>query len=178
MSLPANILSTPARMTAVDAEKLRARLNHDLLKNRLILGLFKLQSQIEKKVELVASVADTVQSLLNIWTMAKEDAVRFAEFLECGAWLDTTLELPFVRFLAEDEKKAIAEILLGFESMSHQGQEPAKSVRIQILTADKEMTALVDLVTSGKHINSDAVMLVRAKMEALSACLAIHRLGI
>jgi len=174
MRSPLDISVLNVGLTVDEAEKLRTRLNHDLLKNRLILGLYRLQSQVEKKVEPSTTLKKTVEDLFQVWVLAREDAVKLAEFFKGSAWLDAALELPFLRYLSADEKRTVADTLLGGKDSSNRRLDHADIIKKKILAFDKEMIALVGMVNSDKNLLPDTIEHIRTMMESLSSCIAIR----
>lgn len=173
----ARIIGSREKSKVAEMERLRTRVSHDLLKNKLILGLFKLQAEIQGRVETQSTVAESIQELNRIWTVAREEAGVFADTLKDYAWSGMVLELPFMRALASEEKRFVAEILQRGEAKRDNRCDEAE-LRDRILAADQEFCRLVGLVTSGQRLGLESVERVRSEFEALCKCLAAHRLAV
>lgn len=167
---------TSLSRTAV--ERLRARLNHDLLKNRLILGLHRLNSMMRGKIESPESIVEAIQEVSSDWLLAQHDALLFSDFLQRNQEFQDTMRLPFVRMLLPEEKQVIHDLLLSNVS-EHMLADQNDCFTSALAAAGLAFDGLRSVGSSG---STDAVIeaietSLRA-VRALSECLGSLRLSI
>jgi len=92
-------------------EQSRSRLNHDLLKNRLMLELTHLRSIVCGRVALAAGSAAVREKAFETWCLAETDALLLISGLEGANICTVVFSLPFVRGLDEPERAVVKSML-------------------------------------------------------------------
>jgi hypothetical protein len=144
-------------------EQSRARLNHDLLKNRLMLELTHLRSIVSGRVALAAGSATVRQKAFETWRLAEADALQLISGLENADVCTAIFSLPFVRGLDGPERAIVQSMLAlathSFRLQSVQGAELRGSLRY--------VGVAIERVRSG----SDSAEIDLANIEQAILCL-------
>lgn len=169
--------ASEATLSGYDPERLRARLNHDLLKNRLTMRLHKLKSLVKGDIEWNASIKDAVSEVMVDWALAKEDISRLQEIFFRYRWFQDAMALPFVRNLEASDRQSVRDMLL---SGSHD-YSPSEKFEQFTLALEAADTAISMLEAEAITCNHDAIEPIDAALisvRAFSECIGTLRLSI
>lgn len=166
-------------ITSRELEDLRARLNHDLIKNRVMLCLLGFLSQVDEGAGIDGTVPRRLADLQRAWATAKAEAKLLESRLSYHTPTADVLGLPFVRLLSPYEKAAIVRLV------GHDGEvfgrrtrmDRSKEWRRVVSSADAAIGALVASSAGDRLPRRDLLERARLEVETLSARLSSHRIG-
>lgn len=95
----------------IEREKIRSRLNHDTLKNKVVQGLQKLRAVLTGAVNSVESVEEIFETIDDQWQYGKDQLEVFTQIKMLKSENELMSHLPFVRHLNTQEKIAIRRML-------------------------------------------------------------------
>lgn len=125
-----------------EIERQRARLNHDYLKNRLLLSLTRLKAITTGEILSEESGFNIIAGIQDTWMIAKQDAKLLLDALSNSS-TNQILELPFVRHLDSVDRELIAALEVA-EALARVSSESYSRLRQAVLYVDAAIRILGD----------------------------------
>jgi len=125
-----------------EIERQRAQLNHDYLKNQLLLSLTRLKAITTGEILSEESGFAIIAGIQDTWMIAKQDAKFLIDALSNSS-TNQILELPFVRHLDSVDRELIAALAVA-EALARVSSESYSRLRQAVLYTDTAIRILGD----------------------------------